>query len=144
MTALVYRKEIDDYCQRVIEAIHPECVILYGSMARGNAHDQSDIDIIVIGGDLPENFFQRLYALNRLRSGKAPIEAVGYSREEWEKMIGGCHLTALEALEWGEPLYGEALFREWRSWLDDLKRRGLKRGEESWTLPPDLLSQKAA
>ena len=144
MTAIDYQKEIASYCQRVVEAIQPDCIILHGSVARGNAHQHSDVDIIVIGGEMPEKFFKRLYVLNRLRSGGAPIEVIGYSRQEWERMMDALHLTALEALEWGAPLYGEALFKQWRNQLDDLKRRGLKRGEGSWSAPPELLQREVA
>jgi len=140
----VYQDGIDAYCRRVIDMIHPDCIILHGSVARGTAHAHSDVDIIVVGGDLPEDFFKRLYLLNRLREGETPIEAVGYSRNEWEKMMDNLHLTTLEALEWGVPLYGETWFQKWRRQLNALKQQGLKRGERSWSAPPELRQSKVA
>jgi len=144
MTDFRYQKGIDAYCKRVNKTIQPDCIILHGSIARGTAHGDSDVDIVVIGGNMPDNFFKRLYLLNRLREDQTPIEAVGYSREEWEKMMNNLHLTTLEALEWGVPLQGETLFRKWRRQLDELKKQGLKRSERSWSAPPELQRSKVA
>ena len=41
-------KELTEYIKRVKERIDPEKIILYGSFARGEAKDGSDIDLIVI------------------------------------------------------------------------------------------------
>ncbi|NOX61238.1 MAG: nucleotidyltransferase domain-containing protein [Chloroflexi bacterium] len=130
-----YQTDIKAYCQRVVESFKPDCIILHGSVARGEMHQHSDIDILVIGGEFPKNFFQRLYLLNRLRTGDAPIEAVAYSMAEWEQMMKNLHLTVLEALEWGVPLYGEPLFATWKAQFENWKRQGLKRNKHSWAAP---------
>jgi predicted nucleotidyltransferase len=40
--------------QRLIHAFAPECIMLFGSWAKGTTHDRSDVDILVIA-DLPGN-----------------------------------------------------------------------------------------
>jgi predicted nucleotidyltransferase len=136
--SLLYQKEIDLFCQRVIEQFQPDCVVLHGSVAQGKATSTSDIDIIIIGGTLPENFFDRLYALNRLRDGTAPIEVVGYTHSEWEQMLHDWHLTPLEAIYWGHPLHGKNLFDQWKNQLTRWQKAGLRRETHSWVIPSTL------
>jgi hypothetical protein len=134
-----YQTEILDYCERVVTTFHPDCIILHGSLPRGKFTPASDIDLVVIGGDLPENFLRRLFELNRLRDGKTPLEVVGYTLAEWEQMMANYHLTSLEALHWGVPLVGQDLFQQWRATLDKSKAKGLRRDSKSWIIPRTLL-----
>jgi predicted nucleotidyltransferase len=136
--APVYPKEIAQFCQRVEETFQPVCVILHGSLARGTNTTKSDVDIIVISDDLPQNFLERLYQLNRLRPGAVPLEVLGYTLVEWEQMLEHLHLTALEALHWGVPLIGEARFAGWREKLETWQALGLQREATSWIVPPIL------
>jgi len=133
-----YQTEIAAYCERVNQAFHPACIILHGSLARGNFTDTSDVDLVVVGGTLPDNFFQRLFELNRLRDGKIPLEVVAYTLKEWEQMMTNRHLTTLEVLQWGIPLTGQKLFRQWRAQLDGWKSQGLRREKNSWVIPQSV------
>ena len=136
-----YQSEIERFCGLVETTFWPECIILHGSITRGTYTQSSDIDIIVIGDRLPENFFERLYELNRLRDGTAPIEVVGYTLAEWEQMMEQLHLTVLEALHWGIPLHGQSLFEKWQTKLEKWKSIGLRRDTMSWSIPPVLQQQ---
>ncbi|MFQ5813618.1 MAG: nucleotidyltransferase domain-containing protein [Anaerolineae bacterium] len=137
----VYQSEIEQFC-RLVEAIfQPDCIILHGSVTRDTYTQSSDIDIVVIGGRLPDNFLERIYELNCLRDGTAPIEVVGYTLSEWEQMLERLHLTVLEALHWGIPLHGQALFKTWKTRLEEWKSIGLRRKTTSWSIPPALQRQ---
>ncbi|BCB96060.1 DNA polymerase beta-like region [Dissulfurispira thermophila] len=64
--------------------IRPQRVILYGSYAKGQAREDSDIDLIVISEDFKgRNLRERLEILG-LAAGRVfePIEARGYTEEE--------------------------------------------------------------
>lgn len=64
--------------------IRPQRVILYGSYAKGQAREDSDIDFIVISEDLKGmNVRERLELLG-IAAGRVfePIEAIGYTPEE--------------------------------------------------------------
>ncbi len=136
-----YQNQIEGYCQRVREEFNPTSIILHSSYARGTNSPTSDIDLIVIGDGLPRNFIRRLYELNRLRDGTTPIEVVGYTLVEWEQMMDKYHLTVLEALHWGIPLHGEALFSHWKSIFTQWQSSGLRREERSWVIPQAIHSQ---
>jgi len=131
----LYNLALEQFCRRVEMTFQPGCIILHGSVAQGTDTPASDIDIIVIGNQLPENFFERAFALNRLRDGSAPIEVIGYTPAEWERMMDHLHLTVLEALHWGRPLHGQALFDRWSAQLAEWKSMGLRREETSWSIP---------
>ncbi len=73
-----YKKELEKY------KIQSERIILYGSYARGDARDDSDIDLIVISKDfIRMNLRERLEILG-LAAGNIlePIEALGYTPDE--------------------------------------------------------------
>lgn len=139
ITIPVYEDEIRHYCQQVIEVVNPDCIILHGSVARGMYDAHSDIDLVVIGGRLPDNFLERLRILSHLQDGRVPIQAVAYTLDGWKTMMLNFHLTVLEALHWGIPLHGEALFTRWQARLERAKAVGLARGRTSWRIPPELV-----
>ena len=41
-------KAVEQYANLVAEEFSPEAVVLYGSYAKGNHHDDSDIDVAII------------------------------------------------------------------------------------------------
>ncbi len=122
----------EEYAESVVSAYDPDAIILFGSVARNAQKPHSDIDILVIGGNLPSNHRDRFRQLMRLRPPLAPIELQSFTRVEWEAMIKGKHVTVLEALKDGKALYGATLFSEWRQqfqrWID----RGLRRTDCTW------------
>ena len=46
---------INNYVSKLKQRINVEQIILYGSYAKGNANEWSDIDLYIISNDLPEN-----------------------------------------------------------------------------------------
>jgi predicted nucleotidyltransferase len=69
----------------IAEAIRPEMIILFGSWARGERGDHSDIDILVIQeSDLPRP--QRYAQVRRLFWGMGvPMDILVYTPEEFER-----------------------------------------------------------
>jgi len=64
--------------------INSEKIILYGSYAKGNPREDSDIDLIVISDDFKDmNIRERLEILG-VAAGRVfePIEALGYTPKE--------------------------------------------------------------
>ncbi|AEH51671.1 nucleotidyltransferase domain-containing protein [Pseudothermotoga thermarum] len=95
------------YTQRVVETLKPRCVILFGSFARGDVNEGSDVDIIVIA-DFKENFLDRVKLLLDLNDGIGiPVEPLGYTPEEFQEMRDRQNPFILEVIETGKILYGE-------------------------------------
>jgi predicted nucleotidyltransferase len=76
---------IERYKIALIElGIVPQRIILYGSYAKGNPREDSDIDLIVISENFSQmNIRERLETLG-IAAGRVfePIEAIGYTEEE--------------------------------------------------------------
>lgn len=91
---------IERYAAEIVKlGVTPESILLYGSYARGNAREDSDIDIIVVSEDFKNmNLRERLELLG-LAAGRVfePIEALGYTPDELEANRKGTFLE--EALK---------------------------------------------
>lgn len=59
-------------------------VYLYGSFAKGEIHEGSDIDLLIIG-QFPERFFERIGKILELTD--LPIEPLVYTEEEFREMV---------------------------------------------------------
>jgi predicted nucleotidyltransferase len=128
----------EEYAQAVAATYHPDCIILFGSVARNTQQRNSDIDILVIGGDLPASHRERFRLLMRLRPLLAPIQVQTFTRAEWEDMLADKHVTVLEAMQDGEALYGQPLFARWRRQFRHWQALGLRRSTCTWVIPPAL------
>ncbi|HDQ03924.1 MAG TPA: nucleotidyltransferase domain-containing protein [Deltaproteobacteria bacterium] len=75
--------------QKAIEArgISIDKLVLYGSYARGDFREGSDIDLIVISNDFKKrDYWERIELLSdAIYEVFEPIEVVGFTPEEWEK-----------------------------------------------------------
>ena len=66
--------------------IHPEKAVLFGSFAVGNAHEFSDIDLIVIAPEFDGcRQIQLIKNLWKATSADNRIEPIPCGKEEWEK-----------------------------------------------------------
>lgn len=100
-------KRIERYGERVIEELHPTTLILFGSFAKGDINEGSDVDIIVVT-DFKEAFFDRIKTLLDLNDDpKLPLEPVGYTPEEFKRMSDEANPFILEVLREGKILYGK-------------------------------------
>ncbi len=82
---MVEQHQIEMVAARLAEAAGAEQVILFGSHARGEAHDASDVDLMIVAeSDLPR--FKRTRALyGLLRPYPFPMDLVVYTPEEVEQ-----------------------------------------------------------
>ncbi len=132
----------EEYAQSVASTYNPDCIILFGSVARNNQQQDSDIDILVIGGELPANHRERFRVLIRLRPRLAPIQVQTFTWGEWERMIADKHVTVLEALRDGKALHGHGLFAQWRQQFQGWLHLGLRRTDCTWVIPPALRDER--
>lgn len=83
-------KIVRRYAQGLTQQIQVGKVILFGSASRGEMTFDSDIDVIVLSPDFKKlDFIRRLQLLSRARRGesrKIPMDILGYTNEEFEKM----------------------------------------------------------
>jgi predicted nucleotidyltransferase len=100
---------LEEITRAIVETAKPRKVVLFGSRARGNAHPESDIDILVIE-DEPfgpqrsrrKEMARLWHALSRFDMAK---DILVYAREEVEKWEKSRNHVVVHALRTGRTLY---------------------------------------
>ena|SRR5271165_2128348 len=101
--------ELASLADRIIDLANPRRVILFGSQARGTAHEGSDIDLLIIGDRSTEKPWNRRREIGRIRRGLpfvgAPIDILLFTPEEIEKWRETTNHVVSEALREGRVIY---------------------------------------
>lgn len=95
------REALTVWLERVRTKFELSQAYLYGSFARGNPHEGSDIDLVLIGnfaGKLPYRI------LSVLETTDLPIQPLCYTAEEWDSMVRSQNPLALEVLRTGSAV----------------------------------------
>lgn len=58
--------------------------ILFGSYAKGDFNEASDIDLLIISDELPESLNERLSLLNQKRWETPEVEPIGWTEKEYK------------------------------------------------------------
>ena len=81
------KKVTQEYIRSVRGTLHVEKVMVFGSVARKETTQESDIDLIILSNDFASmSLLQRLSLLNSLRRGEAlkiPMDILGYTQKEF-------------------------------------------------------------
>ena len=82
-------------------------MILYGSLARGleKPFPESDIDLIVVARELPEDLFERRLMATRIKKGESLVEDLWMTPEELIDGVRGGWGVLLDALDDGIVIY---------------------------------------
>ena len=98
-------KVLEEMVRRIVEAVHPDQIILFGSQARGDAGPDSDVDLLIIApSDLPS--WQRTGPLYWLLRGMGISKDILWHTPEevahWQDALA--HVVA-RAMREGKVLY---------------------------------------
>jgi predicted nucleotidyltransferase len=96
------QKWLDDY-RKIIEEKHPGAVqemLIYGSKARGQAHTESDLDVLLIVKNGAGPLKKKLRRIGYLLGATSDVlpSILAYTQEEWEnrKRSGSTFRQAVE------------------------------------------------
>ncbi|MEM0027368.1 MAG: nucleotidyltransferase domain-containing protein [Ignisphaera sp.] len=103
-------------------------VVLFGSRARGNYTDESDIDILVVADNLPKDPRE---AFSMLRDARYPsVNPIGFNTEVFLKKLRSGSTFLLEILDEGAVLYADKEFYTMVMKIyEDVRRRYVRRGK---------------
>ncbi|MBF0153795.1 MAG: nucleotidyltransferase domain-containing protein [Magnetococcales bacterium] len=108
----VTQEILDEMVCVIVEAVQPEQIVLFGSMARGEATEESDIDLLIVEkeGFTERSRWQELGRIRQLLAGfPMSKDILLYSHDEvmrWKKSLN--HVVA-EAMQDGKLLYDQDL-----------------------------------
>jgi predicted nucleotidyltransferase len=132
----MFEEMINDYVDR-IKGLDVRGILLFGSVARNDAKEQSDVDILVVASGLPDikERYNRITVKNPSR-----IEDIWMTPDELVEMVDAKTGFVVDALLEGKILLDDGTINDARSQLvNSLKRLKAKRLKHGWFIPRDNL-----
>src|SRR6266705_924435 len=95
---------LEEIIRRIVEVAEPERIILFGSLARGQAGPDSDIDLLVIKsgvhrGQTAQKIYRSLFGI------PAPVDVIVVTPDDIEKFAGKVGTIIPAALAEGKEIY---------------------------------------
>jgi predicted nucleotidyltransferase len=103
-----FDEEIHNIVDQLIRLYKPEKVILFGSLAEGQIHQGTDIDLFIIKSDVPELGVDRIRQLDSLIKYKLATDFIVYRPHELEHRLELGDPFVKSILEQGKVLYEAA------------------------------------
>jgi len=98
---------LKDIVKRLVDGLHPEKIILFGSHAYGEPSESSDIDLLIVISESDEPRHRRARrAYSCLRGLTAPTELIVLTRQEMERSARVPASLVSRAIQQGRVLYG--------------------------------------
>lgn len=86
MRNLLKQRKANKVINRIIKEYRPQKIIVFGSYARGDLHQGSDLDLVIIK-DTKEKFLKRIDRVLDLCDGEIGVEPLVYTQEEFDRML---------------------------------------------------------
>lgn len=96
----IYRK-IEELVKELREKFPIKEIYLYGSFAKGEINEGSDIDLVIVG-NFKERFIERIGII--LDCTDLPIEPLVYTEEEFEELMNKDNSFIKEVLRTGKKI----------------------------------------
>lgn len=132
----MFEEMINDYVER-IKGLDVRGILLFGSVARNDAKEQSDVDILVVASGLPD--IKERYDFRRVEK-PTRIEDIWMTPDELIEMVDAKTGFVVDALLEGTILLDDGTVEDARARLrGSLKRLNAKRLKHGWFIPRDNL-----
>ena len=82
---MIEPRQIDEAIRTLAKAAAPERILLFGSYARGDATDDSDLDFLVIESCVEDRAKEMVRLRRALRPLRVPADVLVYSAEDVER-----------------------------------------------------------
>lgn len=81
-------------------------LIVFGSVAKGTAGDDSDLDLIIVKESSENSFISGAKARLALKGSKIPIDIIVFTPEEFERDLSNKYSLVHEAMATGRIVHG--------------------------------------
>jgi predicted nucleotidyltransferase len=102
---MIDEKRIEEIVQTVVQALSPLRVLLYGSYARGDFHEESDLNLCVILPTAGEWIYRPHEFRQRVPAAEVAVEPLVLTAEEHERLLREGHPLLQQLREEGRVLY---------------------------------------
>ncbi len=96
---------IDDIKQRIVAAFNPELLLLFGSYARGDARDDSDVDLLLVMETDAKPIYRILPVRQALRDIPISKDILVYTPKEFHAWLAASASLPARAMQEGIELY---------------------------------------
>ena len=104
----VTAERIDEAVRRLVAAARPVRIILFGSHARGDARDDSDVDLLVVEASVQDASREAVRLRRALRGLLMPIDLVVVQQDKYDYWRDTPGNVYFEAAQDGRALYEAA------------------------------------
>jgi len=146
-----FKEKIERYCKKLFDSNRLKVIgiTLFGSVARMKARNDdehlSDVDLIVVLEGINEDYFKRIGEKVEIEGLEgAGIEAIWLTQNELLTQARRKVPLLLDAFKDGIPIYDPTnlLVNTRRELMKDLKRKGVREGEDLWIWPVKRLGEE--
>jgi uncharacterized protein len=96
---------LDELVRRVVESVHPLRIILFGSAARDEMRQSSDLDTLIVVPDQSDCFAVNKVLARKMRGLGCAVDLVVVRQSDLEQYGGNPYLVLHTALSEGKELY---------------------------------------
>ena len=100
----ILEKELKRIVDIIVRNYSPEKIILFGSLTKGDIHEWSDIDLIIIKFT-EDDPWERAIKVDRFIEHKVPVDILIYTPEEVRQRLAMNDYFVKEFSEQGKVLY---------------------------------------
>lgn len=104
MQMIINQKIIQDFADRIVQAFHPERIILFGSWAYGSPDASSDIDLLVVMPFKGNGTHKALEIIRRINP-RLPVDLIVRTPEDVHQRLAWNDFFLKEVTEKGKVLY---------------------------------------
>jgi predicted nucleotidyltransferase len=102
------QKDLADLVQRLRSVVEPKRIMLFGSCARGNAHENSDVDVLVIVADEVDLLKANMAAYEAIRGFGYPVDIVYVNESRFARHANTPGFIFRQVVKDGLELYAAA------------------------------------
>lgn len=134
----MHAEKIESFLEEVDRAHGLRTAVVFGSHAKNQATQYSDVDMVIVCRNLPENWLDRLKAVSKY--ARFPLQALIYTRKELEEVVRRPSFVVLDAIVEGIPLRDDGTWERAKQIFHEIKEKYcLKKEGRKWYFDPKAI-----